>query len=125
MSQYNVNAEKGIRATADLGEGLIVKIASGEAVIATAATDISIGVTTTAVKAGQVASVRLRNAQGTTKVRAGGTIAAGATLTAGADGRAVSTTTAGAQIVGIALEAGAANDFIEVAAAQYQLVAGA
>lgn len=122
MSQYNVNAEKGIRATADLGEGLVVKVVGGEAVVATAATDVSIGVTTTAVKAGQVASVRLRNAQGTTKVRAGGTIAAGALVTAGTAGRAVATTTAGAQIVGIALEAGVAGDFIEIAAAQYQLV---
>lgn len=125
MSQYNAGPEKGIRATANLDEGLIVKLENGEAVVATAGTDVALGVTTTNVEAGQVASVRLRSAEGTSKVVLGGTVAAGAKVTAGAGGKAVATTTAGNEVVGIALESGVANDVIEIVNTTGQLVAGA
>lgn len=114
MSQYNASGHKGIEAGADLTKGTLVKISNGTVVAATAATDKIIGVLTADVKAGQVADVRLRNAQGTSKVRAGGNVAVGDYLTADADGEAVATTTAGNEVVGMALEAGVDNDIIEV-----------
>lgn len=114
MSQYNASGHKGYKATAALAKGLIVKLTNGEAVPAAAATDKFIGVTAAAASLGAVADVRLRSAQGTLKVLAGGNIAVGDYVTANADGKAVATTTVGQEILGMALEAGAANDFVEV-----------
>lgn len=124
MSQYNAGPEKGIRAAADLDVNLIVKLADGEAVVATGGADVAIGVTTTKVKAGQVASVRVRSAEGTSKVLLGGAVAAGDKVTASAEGKAVKATTAGHEVVGIALEDGVFGDVIEVVNTTGQLVAG-
>lgn len=119
MSQYNVSGHKGYKATAALAKGVLVKLSSGEVVVATAATDKVIGVTTAAVGAGEMADIRLVSAQGTSKFTAGGNIAVGDLLTGAAAGKVVLATqaAAGAQptsvIVGRALEAGVSGDLIE------------
>lgn len=113
MSQFNAGPEKGYEANVDIANAVAVKLSSGKAVIATAATDAIVGVTNGAAKAGQVANVRLRSASGTVKVKLGGTVAVGDALTANASGLLITTTTAGNQIVGVALEAGVSGDIIE------------
>lgn len=115
MSQLNTGPSKGLVALTALAEGTIVKInASKQAVKGAAATDVLVGVVENDVAAGEVASVRLRSAQGTTKVKLGGTVAINAAVTSDANGLGVATTTAGNQIVGYAFEAGVAGDLIEV-----------
>ena len=120
MSQYNAGGDKGYVATAALGDGVIVKIASGEVVVAAAATDKFIGVTVGAVGAGETANVRLRSAEGTIKVKAGGTVAVGDYVTSNASGQAVTATAAAAgavptsEVLGVAVEAGVSGDLIEV-----------
>lgn len=114
MSQWNEGASKGYVATSALADGVAVKLSSGNVVVATAGTDLTIGVTVGATAAGGTANVRLRSAQGTIRVQAGGTVAVGDAVTATAAGKALTTTTAGNQILGYALEAGASGDFIEI-----------
>lgn len=114
MSQYNASGHKGYKATAALAKGTIVKLTNGEAVAAAAATDKFIGVLAADVSTGAMADVRLRSAQGTVKVIAGGNIAVGDYVTSNASGKAVATTTVGQEILGMAVEAGVANDFVEV-----------
>jgi len=115
MSQYNTSGHKAYVATSAIaGEGYIVKLSSGEVVVATAATDKFIGVTTNKAAAGEQTDIRLRNAQGTAKVKAGGTIAVGDYVTATTAGKAVATTTSGNLILGMALEAAADGDLFEV-----------
>lgn len=113
MSQQNEGNSKGYVATAAINEGLAVKIASGQAVVATAATDAIIGITQGKYAAGETASIKLRSGAGTVKVKIGGTVAVGAKLTSNASGALITTTTTGNEIVAIALEAGASGDFIE------------
>jgi hypothetical protein len=116
MSQFNVGPEKGLVAASAIGDGVIVKTnSSKQAVIAAAATDVLLGVTDGAVSAtGDIANVRLRSAQGTLKVKLGGTVAVNDAITSNGSGLGVTTTTAGNQILGYALEAGVSGDFIEV-----------
>ena len=114
MSQFNTSGEKGYVATAALGDGVIVKLSSGQVVVATAGADVSIGVIVGATAAGGTANVRLRSAQGTLKVQAGGTVAVGDAVTATAAGKAITTVVAANQILGYALEAGVSGDMIEV-----------
>lgn len=114
MSQYNSSGHKGYVATAALREGVLVKISSGEVVVATAATDKIIGVTTNACEAGETVDVRLVSAQGTSKVRCGAAVAVGNFLTSDADGEAINTVTASDRVVGQALEVGADNGFVEM-----------
>lgn len=125
MSQSQYSGSKGFKATAALGRGILVKLSAGEVVVATAATDAIIGVTENSCEAGEVVSVRLLSSGGTAQMKAGGTVSAGAVLTADADGEAVAATQAlaGAQpttvAVGRALEAGVDNDIIEVLLANF------
>lgn len=114
MSQYNAAAEKGYVATAAITDGAVLKLVSGNVVVATAGTDIAIGAAVGDAAAGTVATVRLRSSQGTCKVKAGGTVAVNDAVTATAGGSVITTTTAGNQIFGYALEAGVTGDFIEV-----------
>lgn len=123
MSQYNVGGDKGFIANADLSAGTIVKLSAGKVVAATAGTDVSIGVLTSDVKSGQTADVRLRSAEGTVKVLAGGTIAAGEKVTATTAGKALKTTTAGNEVLGVALEAAVSGDLFEVMPSNSQLAA--
>lgn len=120
MSQSQYSGSKGFVATAALGRGILVKLASGNVVASAAATDATIGVTENSCEAGETVSVRLVNAQGTMQVKLGGTVAVGNLLVTNASGLAIAGTQAiaGAQptsrVVGLALEAGVANDIIEV-----------
>lgn len=113
MSQSQYSGSKGFKATAALGTGILVKLSSGEVVVATAATDKIIGVTENSCDAGEVVSVRLLSSSGTIKVKAGGNVAVGDLLTSDADGEVIATTTAGNRVVGQALESGVDNDLIE------------
>lgn len=112
MSQYNTSGHKSFVATAALGEGVAVKLSSGQVIASTGATDKTIGVTTFACNAGDVVDVRLRAA--TAKVRAGGTIAVGDYVTTTTAGEVIATTTTGNVILGMALEAAVDNDFFEI-----------
>lgn len=114
MSQQNEGNAKGYVSTGAIGEGIAVKIAAGQVVPATAATDKVIGFTQHKAAAGETVSVKLRSGAGTVKVKAGGTVAVGDRLTSDATGRSITTTTAANEVIGFALEAGAINDFIEV-----------
>lgn len=114
MSHINESGYKTYLAGGDLVAGTAVKLSSGKVVTATAATDFIIGTVAAAVKSGWQADVRLRNAQGTINIVAGGNIAVGDAVTANGTGKGVKTTTTGDQIVGYALEAGSANAIIEL-----------
>jgi hypothetical protein len=82
-------------------------------VLASSATDAIFGVLNNGPVAGETASVCGRNAQGTFKVKLGGTVAFGDNLTADANGAAVATTTSGNQVLGVAQEAGVSGQVIE------------
>lgn len=98
----------------DIPAGTAVKLSSGKIVAAAAATDVIIGVVNGLSKAGTVAAVQLRSAAGTINILASATIAAGDAVTSTASGTGVTTVTAGNQIIGYALEAGAANGLVEL-----------
>lgn len=114
MSQFVEGSNKGYVATAALADGIIVKLASGNVVVSAAATNKFIGVTVGAIAAGETGTIRLRSTAGTLKVKTGGTIAVGDRVTSDAAGKAVATTTAADEVLGMALEAGVTGDFIEV-----------
>lgn len=114
MSQHNESGNKGYVATAALADGIAVKIASGQVVVATAATDKIIGVTLGAIAAGETGTIRLRSGAGTAKVKLGGTVAVGDAVTSNGAGALITTVIAGNQVVGQALEAGVSGDIIEV-----------
>lgn len=125
MSKYNASGHKGYISTADIAKAVLVKLSSGQVVVATAATDKVIGVTTQAASAGEIVDVRLLSAQGTSKYTAGGTVAVGDLLVATTAGKVVTATqaTAGAQptgvVVGRALEAAASGDEFEAEIAHF------
>jgi hypothetical protein len=81
--------------------------------LATAASENYLGVLNNQPKLGETAEVCGRNAPGTFKVVLGGTVAFGDSLTSDANGAAITTTTAGNQIIGFAQEAGVAGQIIE------------
>ena len=120
MSQSQYSGSKGFKATAALGRGILVKLSSGEVVVATAATDKIVGITESSCEAGEVVSVRLLSGAGTAQVKAGGNVSVGDYLTSDADGEVVATTTGGNKVVGQALEAGVDNDIIEVLLCNFQ-----
>lgn len=100
----------------DIPVGTAVKLTGGLLVAANAATDKVIGVLEAAGKAGRLADVHLRSAAGTISivVGTGGAVAAGDAVATDANGQAVTSTTAGHQIVGYALQAGAIGATIEL-----------
>lgn len=109
-------SESGVQAfpcAVALGEGVAVKLTAGLIVAATAATDKILGVTSVANDAGQDANVRLRSSPGTSFGRAGGNIAVGDYVTATTAGELIATTTAGNEIVGMALETAADDGFFK------------
>lgn len=128
MSQSNYSGSKGFKATAALSRGFLVKLVNGEVVVATAATDNILGIVENDVKAGQVASVRLINAQGTAQVKLGGTVSGGSSvLTSDGAGRAIASTAAAAgavpssRVVGLALEDGVSGDIVEIELQSYRV----
>lgn len=89
-----------------------------QVVLASAATDKLLGVLSMLNKAGSTAvgatvNIHMRNASGTFKVVLGGTVAIGDKLTSDATGRAVTTVTAGNEVLGEACEAGIAGQIVE------------
>lgn len=117
MSQF----VEGRRRTFVAGSGLtaaqfrIVKGSGATVVLASAATDLALGILDNQPVAGDNASVTLRNGQGTAKLILGtGGAAVGSKLTSDANGAGIITTTAGNEVVGIALQTGNAGDVIEV-----------
>lgn len=79
--------------------------------IAESATDFIVGVLQNKPASGEAATYRFL---GTSKVKAGGTVAIGAWVTAASDGEAVSTTTDGNITIGRALEAAVDQDVFEI-----------
>lgn len=99
-------------AAAAIAGYLIVKPGAGtnDAVISTAATDKHLGTADELdTPQGEMVDINLAPI-GT--VRLGGTVAAGDLLTSDANGKAVATTTPGHRYIGIAEQAGVANDLI-------------
>jgi hypothetical protein len=86
---------------------------SGQIVPATAATDKSIGILYDLPQVGQNGNVRLR-ASGTSNIQCGGTVNAGDKVTIDSTGRAITTTTAGDELQGLAIESGVINQVIEI-----------
>ena len=87
----------------------------GEAVLANAQTLPIIGVIENYPEADDTARI-LMPQDGTLKVKCAGAISIGAYVTADSSGLAIATTSAGDQVIGRALEVGAANRVIEIAA---------
>lgn len=122
MPRFREGGTMGFISTNDLSaasnQNKIVKIDSSNAptniVLAAAGTDKSIGVLLDTPAAGQTGTVRLRNASGTLSVKLGGTVAVGDLVTSNGSGVAITTTTGGDQVLGIALQAGVSGDVIEI-----------
>jgi selenocysteine lyase/cysteine desulfurase len=99
----------------------VVKVTSTGCDVATASSDAIIGVAQATCAAAEQAVVRFI---GTTKVIASAAISAGAKLTATTAGKVVTTTTDHHNVIGIALEAAAADgDIIEALLVNYTLSA--
>lgn len=132
MAGPNYGLDKGFVADAAIGSAatgpdlatsydyfLIVKPVAGSpdhVALGAAATDSILGVSQMRVLAADagtiVADIRL---EGITKVVAGGAVAIGDRVTSNASGRAITTTTAGNRVLGVALSTAAANgDLIDV-----------
>jgi len=117
MAEYTQSGRLTRKAAADLSalQYTCVKLdTNGNVVAATAATDKIIGILQNAPTANQFADVLLRNSAGTSKAKLGGTVAAGDYLTSNGSGALVTTVTAGNEIVGRAIKAGASGDVAEV-----------
>lgn len=113
MATFSESSVKAFPAAVAHIKGTAVKLSGGYIVVATAGTDDIIGVIDTPNDAGYQANVRLRSASGTAVGRAGGNIAIGDYVTATTGGELIATTTAGNQVVGVALEAAADNGEFE------------
>lgn len=116
---YTADAERVFTSTNDLStkQYFIVKLDASNAnqvVLAAAATDKFIGVLMDNPKALDRATVRMRSAQGTFPVVAGGTINIGDAVTSNASGQAITTTTGSDQILGTAVVAAVSGDVFEV-----------
>lgn len=114
MSQFVEGFKKTLAAGASLvgKEFYIGKLnSSGDLVVAAAAADIIVGIIRTEAASGEAAQYQFL---GTAKVKLGGTVAVGDAITSDAAGKGIATTTDGNRTIGIALEAGVANDIVEV-----------
>jgi hypothetical protein len=114
MATYNPDPFKTYIAGADLSasENLFVKLDSGKVVVATAGTDKIVGVLYKGGKADTAVTVQK---YGTAKVKASAEILAGAYVTATTGGKAVTTTTAGNVVRGVAEAAAAVDgDLVEI-----------
>lgn len=89
-------------------------------ILASSATDDLFGVLNNQPKTGETADVCGRNANGTFKVILGGTVTILDRLTSDANGKAITTTTTGNQVIGIAQESGVAGQVIEYMPVNYK-----
>lgn len=116
MSTFTAGDHLSRVAGADLSAKIyyIVKTdSSGNIVLASAATDKSIGVLANEPISGETADVALRNGDGTFLVKLGGDVTKDAYLTSDGSGKAVVTTTTGHHVFGQVLAAGASGDVVE------------
>lgn len=110
---YHESSRKTFTAGAAIAHQSVVKL--GAAGVEACGTDdtplgfVEIG----AREAGELVSVRLINTPGTVEVRAGGSIAAGALVSPGADGTVVAQSGA-ALAVGMALDSAANDELVEI-----------
>jgi hypothetical protein len=119
MSGMQTGRDRTFIAGADLSNSQyrFVKLDStqNKVIVATAGTDNIIGVLLNAPKSGEEARVGLLNGNGTYQIVASTLISLGAVMTATTGGKAVTTSTTGHRVAGIALEAAAADgDLIEI-----------
>lgn len=121
MSQFSESGVRAFPATVAHTRGHAVKFSSGNIVVATAGTDVIVGVVDVDNDAGQDANVRLRSASGTAIGLAGGTIAVGDKVTATTGGALIATTTDKDEVVGVALEAASSGAEFEMMLANYTL----
>lgn len=126
MAHFVTSGSKGFSASVDIPLGTAVKLTAAKTVgISTAATDRTIGFVSETVKAGRIANVRMRNAEGTVNAIAGGTIAVGDKLVVTTAGQVITATQAAAaaqpvnEAVGISLEAATAGQIIEILPLNY------
>ncbi|MDR1282388.1 MAG: hypothetical protein LBK99_16435 [Opitutaceae bacterium] len=110
MSVEFYSHTKSYRAAADL-DAYVIVAKDGDKVKLAAVTDTPIGATSANVKTGDLVTVRLFNAGGTTFVKLGGDVAINAELKVGAGGKAV--TDGDGAAIGTAEQAGTADDVIE------------
>ena len=122
MSQSTRSFELSKTASEDLSAKqfhIVQMDSSGDAEVAEGATDLLLGVLQNTPESGQEATIRFI---GTTKVIASAAIAIGANVTAANDGEAVTTTTDKDIVIGVALEAAAAQgDIIEIMLCRFTL----
>ena len=110
---YHESSRKTFAAGAAIAHQSVVKLGA-VGVEACGADDTPLGfVEIGAREAGELVSVRLINTTGTVEVRAGGSIAAGALVSPGAGGYVVAQSGA-ALAVGMALEAAANEELVEI-----------
>lgn len=117
MSQFIKAFEKPFVSTADQSSAGVYCFQKVDAsndqsvVIASAATDNIVGVLQTKPKAGKAANVQWL---GSSKVIAGGTITRGDKVTSDSSGHAITTTSAGNTVAGIALSSAVSGDIVEI-----------
>jgi hypothetical protein len=123
MATENSLISVSLPAAADLSAAQykIVQInASGQAALANA-TSLAVGVLQNKPSAaGRIATVAI---YGSTKVVAGGTIAAGARVTSDANGNAIAATTAGDAVIGVAEVGAASGDIFQIVLMQFPFAA--
>lgn len=114
MSQSVRDFEKSRVCSEDLSTKqfyIVQQDANGDIEVAEGATDLLVGVLQNNPASGEPATYRFL---GTSKVKAGGTIAVGDWITTDSAGKGIATTTDGNIVIGKALEAGVTDDIIEV-----------
>lgn len=116
MSTYSENGKNSYTAAAAVAKGDILKFTTADAqglpsvTPTTAATDAAVAIALADANQGEKVAVKILGTGGTTPVKAGGTVAAGATL--GATGAAAA---AGNKAIGVALAGASSGDLVEVA----------
>lgn len=116
MSTYSENGKNSYTAAAAVAKGDILKFTTADAqglpsvTPTTAATDAAVAIALADANQGEKVAVKILGTGGTSLVKAGGTVAAGATL--GATGI---TAAAGNKAIGVALAGASSGDLVEVA----------
>jgi hypothetical protein len=116
MPTYSENGKNSYTAAAAVAKGAILKFTAADAqglpsvTPTTAATDFPVAIALTDANQGEKVAVKILGTGGTTLVKAGGAVSAGATL--GATG---ATAAASNTAIGVALAGASSGDLVEVA----------
>ena len=116
MPTYSENGKNSYTAAAAVVKGNVLKFTTADAqglpsvTPTTAATDAAVAIALADANSGEKVAVKILGTGGTTLVKAGGTITAGATLGAGGAEAA-----AGDTAIGVALAGASSGDLVEVA----------